>query len=224
MDEGGEGIQRIYRRRFSPEARRAKAAIWKRLVESFFQRWVGASDVVLDLGCGFGEFLNCLRCGRKIGVDMNPDSPDYLAGDVEFHPTSVCGLDFLADGSVNFVFTSNVMEHLPSKLAVEQMLREVRRVLKPGGQFVAMGPNLRCLPGTYWDFWDHLVPISDRSLVDALETMGFQTVDRIGRFLPYTTCASLPQRPWLVGVYLKLRFLWPLFGKQFLVRAHKAEG
>ena len=103
------------------------------------------------------------------------------------------------------------------------MLREIGRVLKPGGHFVAMGPNLRYLPGAYWDFWDHVVPITDSSLVEVLATTGFDVIDQIARFLPSTTCSSLPQRPWLVGLYLKLRFLWPMFGRQFLVRARKAE-
>ncbi|MEI8375179.1 MAG: hypothetical protein WCJ35_20355 [Planctomycetota bacterium] len=36
--------------------------------EHFFQQWVSADDTVLDLGCGYGEFLNHLRCARRIGA------------------------------------------------------------------------------------------------------------------------------------------------------------
>ena len=84
-----------------------------------------------------------------------------------------------------------------------------------------LGPNLRFLPGEYWDFWDHLVPITDRSLVEALETIGFETVEAIPRFLPYTTRSSLPKAPWLVRLYLRAPIAWRFLGGQFLVRAKK---
>jgi dolichol-phosphate mannosyltransferase len=214
-------VQRIYRRRFSEQDKLAKAKIWKVIVEDFLQQWVRPGDAVLDLGCGYGEFLNQLRCGRRIGVDLNPDSAQHLDAGVEFHQHSVTELDFLPDASVNFVFTSNLMEHLPGKRDVEQMIREVWRVLRPGGHFVMMGPNLRFIPGTYWDFWDHIIPITDRSLTEALENLDFDVVDCFPQFLPYTTRSSLPKHPWLVKMYLKFRPAWWFMGGQFLIRARK---
>ncbi len=216
-----EEVQRIYRRRFGEAEKKAKADVWKVIVQSFFQRWVRAGDVVVDLGCGYGEFLNFLRCGRRIGVDLNPDSQTHLDAGIEFHQKSVCDLSFLADNSVDFVFTSNLMEHLPGKREVEQMSREALRVLRPGGHFVMMGPNLRLLPGSYWDFWDHVVPITDRSLVECLENVNFDIVDCFPRFLPYTTRSSLPQSSWLVRLFLAMPWAWRILGKQFLIRARK---
>lgn len=217
----GEELRRIYAKRFPEADRAAKARIWRVLVAEFFQKWVRPTDVVVDLGCGYGEFLNHVRAARRIGVDLNPDSPAHLDSDIEFHSHSVCDLPFLADGEVDLVFTSNLMEHLPDKPAVERMLHEANRVLRPGGHFIAMGPNIRVIHGTYWDFWDHLVPISDRSLVEALQLAGFGISDCIARFLPYTTRSRLPQAPWLVRCYLRLPIIWRLLGGQFLVRACK---
>jgi SAM-dependent methyltransferase len=190
------------------------------LVEQFFQRWVRPTDTVLDLGCGYGEFLNHVRCGRRIGVDLNPDSAAHLR-DAEFHLHSVCELPFLPNDSADVVFTSNLMEHLPGKRDVEAMIGEARRVLKPGGHFILMGPNVRALPGLYWDFWDHVVPISDRSLAEALENLGFEIADCYARFLPYTTRSALPRSPALVKLYLKVPLAWRLLGRQFLLRARK---
>jgi len=218
---GTGDLQRMYDRRFGPEARRAKAEVWKAIVEGYLQRFVAKDDRVLDVGCGMGEFLNHVRCGKRTGIDLNPSMRASLDPAVEFHAGDVRDLSFLADGSQDLVFTSNLIEHLPSKADVERLLRETSRVLRKGGHLVLLGPNLRFLPGEYWDFWDHLVPITDRSLVEALETIGFETVEAIPRFLPYTTRSSLPKAPWLVRLYLRAPIAWRFLGGQFLVRAKK---
>ena len=119
-------------------------------------------------------------------------------------------------------FTSNLMEHLPSKDDVKQLLTEVHRVLKPHGQFIALGPNLRFLLGAYWDFWDHYAPITDRSLVEVLQSVGFTILTDIPRFLPYTTRSALPKAAFLVRLYLSVPLAWRILGKQFVVRAGKA--
>ncbi len=215
-------LERIYSRRFTAQENLARDRIWTVLVRKFFQRWIKPDDVVLDLGCGFGEFLRHVNCGRKIGVDLNPESTKILSqAGIEYLQQSVCDEYPLEENSVDFVFTSNLMEHLLSKPQVEQMIREAYRVLKPGGYFVMMGPNVRVIPGTYWDFWDHIVPISDLSLVEALECLGFRIVNCWARFLPYTTKSSLPKAPWMVQLYLACPWMWRIFGQQFLVRATK---
>jgi hypothetical protein len=42
-------------------------------------------------------------------------------------------------------------------------LDEAFRCFKPGGRLICLGPNIRALPGAYWDFWGSL-PAADRSL------------------------------------------------------------
>jgi len=211
----------LYEHRFDDHARREKDAVWSVVVKSYLQRWIDPDDCVLDVGCGFGEFLNHVRCRRRIGVDVDPQAEQALLPGIEFHRTGATDLSMIADGTVNLVFTSNVMEHLPAKSDVEEMVEQVRRVLVPGGSFVALGPNIRIVPGAYWDFWDHLVPISDRSLAELLETRGFRVVRCYPRFLPYTTRSALPKARWLVQLYLRMPFVWRFFGAQFLMRARK---
>jgi hypothetical protein len=94
-------------------------------------------------------------------------------------------------------------------------------VLKPGGQLVLMGPNARLVPGAYWDYWDHFVPITDRSLAEALRLAGFEVIEQVAAFMPYTTKSALPQAEWLVRLYLKSRWAWPILGRQFLLRAQR---
>lgn len=224
METSDKNLGEIYRHRFPEAHRKAKAAIWKVLVESFFQRWIGPDQTILDLGCGHGEFLNYIKCGRKIAVDVNSECASFLNSDIEFHAGSVCDLSFLPEASVDWVIASNLLEHLSGKSQVEQMLQEIRRVLKPNGQFLALGPNLRFLHGRYWDFWDHLVPITDRSLVEVLELSEFRIRECIPRFLPYTTCFNSPTNPWLVRCYLRMPIIWRILGRQFLIRAEKIDG
>ena len=58
-----------------------------------------------------------------------------------------------------------------------------------------MGPNMKYLPGKYWDFWDHYIPLTETSLKEALVTRGFGVDVCIGRFLPYTMdWATIPDR------------------------------
>lgn len=217
-----DDVQRIYGQRFSEKENQARERIWRVLVQSFFQRWIAPGDTVLDLGCGFGEFIRNVRCRRAIGVDLNPKSADCFAGTkVEFHQGSVCDLSFLEADSVDVAFTSNLIEHLPGKAEVDQMIAQAKRVLRPGGTLIFLGPNVRVVPGAYWDFWDHVVPISDRSLAEALSNQGFEVVDQVERFLPYTTKSAIPKAPWLVWMYLRFPPLWRLLGHQFLVRARK---
>lgn len=220
MSIAGERERIIYEGRFSEANNRARDEVWKVLVEEYFQPMIPPDATVLDLGCGFGEFLKHVRCARRIGVDVNSLSAHALGVlGVEYHQASIGDLSFLPDGSVDFVFSSNVIEHLPDKPAVDAALREARRVLRQTGQFVLMGPNVRYVPGEYWDYWDHVVPISDRSLAEALRIAGFSSVERIARFMPYTTKSRLPKAAWIVRLYLKVPWVWRLVGKQFLVRA-----
>lgn len=76
----------------------------------------------------------------------------------------------------------------------------------------------------YWDFVDHYLPLSDRSLVEALEVRGFRAQVVIPRFLPYTMTGKMPAHPLLVRAYLGFPLAWRMVGKQFLVVAGKPAG
>jgi ubiquinone/menaquinone biosynthesis C-methylase UbiE len=130
-------------------------------------------------------------------------------------------MEFLADNSVDVAFASNFFEHLPSKTAMDEVLGEVKRVLRPGGRFVVLQPNIRLIPGEYWDFYDHIIPLSDRSCAEAFVKAGYEIDQLIPRFLPYTTRSLLPKSTWLVQAYLWFRPAWLLFGKQLLIVGRK---
>ena len=216
-------VQSIYTRRFSASDRKQKDAIWRVLCAHFFQQYVNPTDTVLDVGAGYCEFINHIQCRHKIAFDLNVDTARYATPDVHVIRGRSTAIGLLTAASVDVAFSSNFFEHLPTKDDLLATLSEIRRVLRPSGRLLVLQPNIRLLHGEYWDFLDHSLPLTDRSLVEALEIAGFTIAEVRPRFLPYTTKSRLPQHPWLVRLYLDLPPAQQLFGKQAWVVAVKPD-
>jgi SAM-dependent methyltransferase len=213
-------LQGIYEHRFSSMLQ-YRMEVWHILVSAYFQAFVQLGDTVLDLGCGYGEFINNIRCSSKFGMDLNPRSPEFLAPNIKFLQQDCSTRWALPDASLDVVFTSNFFEHLPDKLSLRNTLREAHRCLKPGGSLIALGPNIKYVQGSYWDFWDHFLCLTELSVGEAMLNNGFRVKRSIPRFLPYSMVTS-PQYPLIfVRLYLALPIIWRVFGKQFLVLANK---
>jgi SAM-dependent methyltransferase len=214
-----ENLDQLYRQRFPEAVLARKSALWAVLCDDFFQRHVEPTDTVVDIGAGYCEFINNIRAARKIAVDVNPDVRRFAAPDVRVINAPGMALAEIAAASVDVVFMSNFLEHLPNKQLVLDTFREARRILRAGGRIIVLQPNIRFLCGAYWDFFDHHTPLTDRSLVEALRLTGFTPTLVHPRFLPYTTRSRLPQAPFLVRLYLRFPPAWRLLGKQALVVA-----
>jgi SAM-dependent methyltransferase len=215
-------LQAIYERRFRQERVAYREQLWATLVERFFQPMIPADAAVLDLGCGYGEFINRIHARERYAMDLNPKATDHLAAGVKFLFQDCSARWELPDASLDVVFTSNFFEHLPDKLALKLTLLEARRCLKPGGRLIALGPNIKHVQGAYWDFWDHFLCLTEASLAEALANNGYRVRQAIPRFLPYTTINQPAYPMAFVRLYLRLPLLWRFFGKQFLVVAERA--
>jgi SAM-dependent methyltransferase len=206
-----------YRRRFDAE-QAARTEVWRVLVDAWFSRYVDGADAVLDLGCGWGAFINHVRAPRRYGLDLNDDAHAHLDDDITLFSQSAADPWPLPAGSLDLVFTSNFLEHLPSRAAILATLAEAHRCLRPGARMVCLGPDIRYAKGDYWNFFDHIVPLTARSLAEALEISGFSAEEVIDRFLPYTMAGRRRLPPeHLIRGYLHLRPVWRLVGRQFLV-------
>ena len=212
-------LARLYRERFSEDDLDFKRRMWVVLCQRVFQRYVSTTDTLLDLGAGSCEFTNAIHAGHKIAVDLNPDTARH-AGDARFVQAPGTDLSPISSGSVDVIFCSNFLEHLADKGEVLQTLSECRRILRAGGKLLIIQPNIRYLPGRFWDYFDHHTPLTHLSLVEALRLAGFVPLEVVPRFLPYTVKGSrLPKSTLLLKAYLRLPIVWPIFGRQMLITA-----
>jgi SAM-dependent methyltransferase len=190
--------------------------VWKALWRYHFRHLVPEDGCVLDLGCGYGEFINNVSARRRIGLDMWEGMPAHLASGVEPIVGSVTDLGGIAEGSVDFAFASNLFEHI-AQADLAAVLEALSRKLSARGTLNILQPNYRYAYREYFDDYTHVSVYSHISLADFLTAHGYEVIEVRPRFLPFTVKSRLPVSPLLIGLYLKSPFK-PM-GKQMLLRA-----
>jgi len=136
---------------------------FKRRVQTIFE-WIDPQDddLILDVPCGRGFYLNMFRYVSRcklVGVDLDWEvllkAQRNLAGlpDIDLYHASIYDLPF-PDNMFNAVILSEVLEHLDDDVAG---LREVYRVLKPGGVIAVTVPN-----ANYPFLWDPINWVLER--------------------------------------------------------------
>ncbi|MBU1727503.1 MAG: class I SAM-dependent methyltransferase [Candidatus Omnitrophica bacterium] len=221
MDTFDNILGKLYQVRFNKDELAVRNHLWEIFCQDFFQQFIGKDDVVLDVGAGYGEFINHIKCRQKFAVELNEESRQFFDPDVKLFNSHACDLNFLKDGSVDAVFMSNFSEHLLDKKEVVKTLLEALRVLKPKGRIILMGPNIRYVYKEYWDFFDHFIPLSHKALAELLQAIGFKIERAIPKFLPFTTKSRIPKNDFAVRMYLRFPFIWKIMGRQMLIVASK---
>ncbi len=211
-----------FQSRFTADPRRE--ILWRSLVQYYFQSQIAPTDCVLELGTGYGHFINNVRAARRIAQDQWPDFPKYLEAGIESYVNPIRDLSFLADNSVDFAFASNVFEHV-SQEDFAIVLKQLGRKLKPGGTITLLQPNYRYAFREYFDDYTHRTVYSHLSLCDFLQANSYEIVSCVARFMPLTLKSKWKVSPFLIRLYLMSPL--KLMGKQMLVRARpftQAEG
>ena len=191
-------------------------AVWRSLWRFYFCKLISPSDCVLDLGCGYGDFINNVIARRRIAIDSWEGFLAYVDPTIERTVGSVIDLDFIEEGAVNFALASNLFEHL-SKVDFACALEMLRRKLASGGTLNILQPNYRYAYREYFDDYTHVSVFSHISLTDFLRANGFDALEIRPRFLPLTVKSRLPVSPWLIRAYLASP-IKPL-AQQMLIRA-----
>ena len=143
---------------------------------------------VLDLGCGAGRFVAALADAGAdpVGVELAEAALERARRNVpgaELHGLGTDGAIPLEDASVDLVWCSEVLEHVPDTAG---LLSEARRVLRTGGRLLVTTPSHdlpRRLLIALARFEPHFDPLgqhvrfySRRSLARVLEAFAFEEV------------------------------------------------
>ncbi len=82
---------------------------------------------ILDLGCGYGEFINQANAKANNAMDLNPRTRKLLKTDATFHKQD-CSIQWPFEGNfLDLIFTSNFFEHLPNKKALDPTVRQAKK-------------------------------------------------------------------------------------------------
>jgi len=152
----------------------ARGSIFLRLLA---QQLDGRPRRILDVGCGTGNnALRLGRFGRVVGLDPSSAALSYcrirLDGRAGLSAGTMARLPF-ADGSFDVVTAFDVLEHDGDP---ESCIREVRRVLKPGGLFFASVPAYRFMWGDHDRVAHHFKRYQRGEVSRLLAGAGFQVV------------------------------------------------
>jgi SAM-dependent methyltransferase len=156
------GREPTFRRRLLPLLPRAKGAR------------------ILDLGCGYGEFLYFLQqqgYTRACGIDLDLAQIEAGAGLGVRNLYRANAWEYLpAAGPFDLISALDVLEHIPRDRVLD-FLERVRQALLPGGRFICQVPNLAAFhtPLFFMDF-THEAAFTAPSLKQALELAHFADV------------------------------------------------
>jgi len=108
------------------------------------------TETLLDLGCARGDasFFFAPKVARVIGLDGEPlaislareRAREFRVSNISFLQADAGHFPEIPDASVDVAGAFDFLEHVTDE-TLARMLTEVRRVLKPGGRFVAYTPN-----------------------------------------------------------------------------------
>jgi 2-polyprenyl-3-methyl-5-hydroxy-6-metoxy-1,4-benzoquinol methylase len=193
----------IYARVGASIARRSRLYATKSQVQLLKKYQNGGN--LLDIGCAEGFFLfNASKAGYITkGIELSQDAAAYARGefDIDVETKPLEELQFSQD-YFDVVTLWQVLEHLPYPLMI---LKEIYRILKPGGLIVVATPNIAGIPakvfGRRW--WNikrgHINQFTPKTLVAVLKNAGFKNVSSVS----YRESASLLMLFMSVSIFLK---------------------
>lgn len=183
-----EGHQRLWRRHSDA----VNAALVRRWIPSGGQRLLKTDLFDEAIGCGLVELL-ATRAKAVFGVDV---AAATASGAVARHPdllatvADVRSLPY-ADGTFDVVFSNSTLDHFEQAEDIDVALRELSRVLRPGGELILTLDNLanpviwlRSVLPFRLLHWTGLVPyyvgatLGPRATVNHVEQAGLEVLDR----------------------------------------------
>ncbi|MEA2038037.1 MAG: class I SAM-dependent methyltransferase [Nanoarchaeota archaeon] len=198
-----------------------RSTIWRTICK-FLQKYIPGNSVILDLGCGYGDFINNIKAGKKYAVDISPSSKKHIKKDVVFSQANSTNLKYKKN-SFDTVFCSNLFEHL-NRENLNKTISEIKRVLKPNASLLIIQPNYKYSIKDYFDDYTHELVFTHISLKNFLEANDFEVKQCKKRLLPFSVSSStlIPAfiLPFLLKLYL-ISPIRPLAKQMFIVAMNK---
>ncbi len=138
----------LYFQRFDTEILGANPIVARLLSKAFQEMFPRSAGRLLDVGCGTGFYYPLLsqHADSVLGVDVSQAMLDEAQKLIERQQLGNCRVQQCSalelpfpDASFETVHCWDVLHHVSDVL---QTLREIERVLIPGGRFIAVEPNL----------------------------------------------------------------------------------
>ncbi len=154
------------------------------------------SSTVLDLACGVGIFLDCLRHNgfNAEGVERDPRVAQY-ARDMGLKVSTDDALAYLENAAASFdgIYCSHFVEHLPIEL-VQRALQLMAKRLTRGGVLVLVFPDPESIRSQLLGFWRdpehvrfyHPELITSMAATHGLELEWSSYADQPHRVVPFT--------------------------------------
>ncbi len=219
-------VTAIYKLRWSGAGSASKDSTnrenaWDALVSQVFQELVNTEDSVLDLGSGPGFFINRILCKKKYALDLDIENSKKMKKDVIFINEDAKNIDKLTETKFDVVFSSNFLEHLDSPSTLLNILQKIKSTLSSReSKLILMLPNVTKTGLRFYDFIDHTLPLTDRSICEALILSGYRIIEMSPGFFPYSARSSRFLYPkFIYKMYLKIPLKNRPFAGQMLVIA-----
>lgn len=158
-----------------------------RLVRSHYLPFVAGRSLLVELGCGRGEFMSLVAeqqvVDRVVGVDIDPAMVAAVraAGHDAVEDDLLHYLD-VTDDRPDAVFLAHVIEHLTVGESFA-MLKRLAELIPVGGRLIVVTPNPACLANLTNDFWSDPTHVRLYTL-DLMSFLfnetGFEVVDQGG--------------------------------------------
>ncbi len=148
------------------------------ILESFLKQIIQSpqskvqSPKILDVGCGTGANLEMLaQFGEAEGVDVSDDALEFCRQKGLKAQKGLAEALPFDDESYNIVTALDVIEHLDDDIAG---LKEMFRILRPGGKTLIFVPAFMWLWGVQDDISNHRIRYTKKQIIERLEAAGFE--------------------------------------------------
>ena len=147
--------------------RSLRGMLRKKFILAQITKWQGS---LLEIGCNVGTYLNAYEGGKKVGVDISYPLLRQLKEKSAEQSVGVMDAQEIAvkQNQFDHILCSEVLEHLSNP---QEAMKEIGRILKPGGTALITTPNYRGKRPT----WISVGALSDYGISGVKEGQYFHT-------------------------------------------------